>query len=180
MNIFYLKKDEFLKKTNLAVLEKYSDGKVYKSREKYLEHLCGLCLVKTVAEDIYGEKPVKIGIKNSKPFFENSKLQFNISHSKNIVAAAFSLSNTGFDIEHMECRDYKKIMSRIKNNCYNSPKSNDPDRKTFYRFWTTYEAEYKLGEKAVSRYSREIEKEYMFTAVCSAPLLSDFAVYKIS
>lgn len=178
MNIFYLKKDELLKKTDLSVLKKYSDGKVYKSREKYLEHLCGLYLVKTVAEEIYGEKTVKIGIKNSKPYFENSKLKFNVSHSKNIVAAAFSLSNTGFDVEYMASRDYKKIMARIKNNRDISTSSTD--RETFYRFWTTYEAEYKLGEKAVSRYTREAEKDYIFTAVSDTPLLSDFAVYKIS
>ena len=48
MEIYYLKKDEFLKSINREELEKFSDGRKYLSEEKYLEHLCGIFLTKYV------------------------------------------------------------------------------------------------------------------------------------
>ena len=62
MEIFYVEKSEFLKQVKMADLEQVSDGRQYKSREKYLEHLCGLYLVKNLAKKIYNVKNSEIEI----------------------------------------------------------------------------------------------------------------------
>ena len=106
MEIYYLKKEDFLNSVNIESLEKFSDGREYKSREKYLEHLCGLFLVKFVAKNLYGVENTEIILKNHKPYFKNHKLNFSISHSNNIVMAAFNNRNIGLDVEYMYPRDY--------------------------------------------------------------------------
>ena len=64
MEIFYLKKSEFLKSVNKASLENFSDGREYSSEEKYFEHLCGLFLVKFIAKHFYEINDVEIEIRN--------------------------------------------------------------------------------------------------------------------
>jgi phosphopantetheinyl transferase len=173
MKIFYIKKDEFLEKISRQELEKVSDGKNYKSEKKYIEHLCGLYLVKYIAEKYYNLDNANISLKDKKPEFENSNLKFSLSHSKNIIIAVFSKNNVGIDIEYMANRDFKAIL-----NYYH--RQEEPTKEKFYRFWTKYEAEIKLNCEIKSYFSLPLENDYMMTVVSDEPIISDFEIIKIS
>ena len=174
MEIFYLKKSEFLKSVNKASLENFSDGREYSSEEKYFEHLCGLFLVKFIAKHFYEINDVEIEIRNKKPFFKNSELFFSISHSKDIVAVAFNSSNIGLDVEIIQNRpNYEAILERYGKMVEN------PSLEDFYKFWTHYEAEVKLGENVKSAFCAKFENEYMVSCVSDNPLVSNFIVKKL-
>lgn len=173
MEIFYIDKSEFLQHFSLLELEKYSDGRKYKSQEKYLEHLCGLYLVKNIAMKIYNIKNTDIEIISDKPFFKSRELYFSVSHSKNIVAVAFSKYDIGLDVEFIKKRDFKSIM-----NHYNFEIEN-PSAREFYKFWTLHEAEIKLGQAPVSKFSIPMNDEYYLSCVSSTPLISSFEIVKL-
>ena len=50
--------------------------------------------------------------KNGKPFFKNSKIFFNYSHSKNYVSCAISLSEVGIDIEEINSNISDKVAKK--------------------------------------------------------------------
>lgn len=175
MEIFYLKKSEFLKSVDRASLEDFSDGREYSSEEKYFEHLCGLFLVKFIAKHFYEINDVEIEIRNKKPFFKNSELFFSISHSKDIVAVAFNSSNVGIDVEIIQNRpNYEAILERYGKMIEN------PSLEDFYKFWTLHEAEIKLGTGVKSVFSSKIENDYMLTCVSDDPLVSTFTMKRVT
>jgi phosphopantetheinyl transferase len=173
MKIYYIKKDEFLKKVSRQELEKVSDGREYKSEIKYVEHLCGLYLAKYVARNYYNIDNPQIVLKNDKPEFINKDISFSISHSKNIILVAFCKNNIGVDIEYMADRDFKSILK------YYHKQLEDSTKEGFYRFWTKYEAEIKLDAKVKSYFSCTIEKEYMLSVVSDDTIISDFEFNKL-
>ncbi len=174
MEIYYLKKDEFFKSINREELEKFSDGRKYVSDEKYLEHLCGIYLIKYVAKRFYDVKNTEIEYQNRKPFFKSKEICFSISHSNNIVLAAFNNRNIGVDVEFMRPRDYKKIMKRY--DCMDE----NITKEGFYRFWTLHEAEIKLNSMVKSSYSAILEDEYMLTCVCDDILVTNVGMREIT
>ncbi len=137
MEIYYLKKEEFLNSIDINSLKKFCDNREFSSEEKYLEHLCGLFLTKFIAKQVYNIKNTEIELKNKKPYFKNNEIYFSVSHSKNIVLVGFNNANIGVDTEYMYPRNYQKIMDRYNKNIVN------PTKKDFYRFWTIHEAEIK-------------------------------------
>ncbi len=173
MEVFYLKKDEFLNAIEMKSLEEFSDGRAYSSEVKYEEHLCGLFLTKFVAKNIYGLKNTDIVLKGAKPIFATSKMQFSISHSNDIVLVAFNKSNIGADVEYMRQRDYKDILSRYVE------VSNEPTKEEFYRFWTDYEAKIKLDQDPVASFSTVLEDNYMLTCLSDDVLVWDFSVKQL-
>lgn len=176
MDIFYLKKSEFLKKINYESLKNFADEREFSSKDKESEHLLGLFLTKFIAQNIYNIKNTEIEIKNKKPFFKFVKLYFSISHSKDIVLVAFNNSNIGTDIEYMEeNKNFKLIMNRY------GIKSTNPTAKEFYRFWTGLEAEIKLGNRnKKSLYSEILEKNYMLTCVSDDTFITNFQIKKLN
>lgn len=173
MKIFYIEKDKFLENIKIEDLEKFSDGKVYKSNNKYIEHLCGLYLVKNVAKKFYGIEDTEIEIRNFKPFFKNSNLYFSISHSANIVAVAFHNENIGFDVEYCrKTRNFKEIMERF------DIKKENPTKEDFYKFWTLYEAKIKLGKDFVSAYTANLGSDYILSCVSDVVMTSEFEIIK--
>ena len=85
MEIYYLKKEEFLNSIDINSLKKFSDNREFSSEEKYIEHLCGLFLTKFIAKQVYNIKNTEIELKNKKPYFKNNEIYFSVSLSKNIV-----------------------------------------------------------------------------------------------
>ena len=63
MDIFYLKKSEFLPNIDPNSLKKFSDGRIFKSKDKEEEHLLGIFLTKFIAKYIYDIKNPEIIIK---------------------------------------------------------------------------------------------------------------------
>jgi hypothetical protein len=168
VDVYFLRKNEFLDKINLKSLEKFSDGRKYSSQDKYFEHLCGLFLVKFIAKTVYNLKNIDIEIVDKKPYFKSREKFFSISHSKNIVLVAFSDENIGVDVEYLESRDYKPILDR-----YNLDIKN-PTLEDFYKFWTTYESKIKLHSK--EKYSQTLKMGQKYVLSC----LSEKANDKIS
>ena len=174
MEIFYLKKSEFLKSINRESLEYFSDDREYAFEEKYLEHLCGLFLTKFIAKHFYEIADLEIERVNNKPFFKNSNIFFSISHSKDIVLVAFNNKNVGADIEYIaEGKDFHAIMKRYGQDVEN------PTSAEFYRFWTLHEAEIKLNERIRSIFSTKLENDYMLSCVSGDVLVSTFCVKKL-
>jgi phosphopantetheinyl transferase len=165
VELYFLKKDEFLDKINLKSLENFSDGRKYSSQDKYYEHLCGLFLVKFVAKNIYNLKNIDIEIVDKKPYFKSREKFFSISHSKNIVLVAFSDKNIGADIEYLENRDYKSILKRY-NKDFETATLED-----FYKFWTIYESKIKLKTK--EKYSQTLEFEQNYVLSCLSEKAKD-------
>lgn len=174
MEIFYLKKSEFLSSVNIESLNTFADAREYKSGDKKIEHLCGLFLTKFIAKNVYDVEKLDIEIYKKKPFFVSREIFFSISHSKDIILVAFNNSNIGVDIEYMEeNRDYESILKRYSENIEN------PSLKDFYRFWTLRESEIKLGCEIESLFSRVIEKKYMISCVSDGIFVSNFCVKKL-
>lgn len=173
MEIYYLKKSEFLKSVTRESLETFSDGREYLSDEKYLEHLCGIFLTKFIAKNIYDIKNLEIEYRNKKPFFKSNEIFFSISHSYDIVLVAFNNKNIGVDVEYMCPRNYKAIMKRYEQNNLN------PSRKEFYRFWTFHEAEIKLNRRVKSVFSTLLDEDYMLTCLSDDVLVTNFSVKKL-
>ncbi len=173
MEIFYLRKEEFLKSIDKTSLKHFCDGRSYLSDEKYLEHLCGLFLVKFIAKHIYGVKNVDIILKGDKPIFKSSGIHFSISHSNDIVLVAFNNAPIGVDIEYMRQRNYQKIMERYGEIVKN------PAREQFYKFWTVHEAEIKLGEEIKSLFSLFLEENYVLSCVSSNTMVTNFKIKRL-
>ncbi|MDR0971348.1 MAG: 4'-phosphopantetheinyl transferase superfamily protein [Bacteroidales bacterium] len=96
-----------------------------------------------------------IGYKeNGKPFFINNKdIFFNLSHTKNFIAIAFSNTDIGIDIEKK--RKYKKeIVKRFFHNKECSLLENIEDEnlqdELFTRIWTIKEAYLKCTGKGIA------------------------------
>nr|QGT49799.1 hypothetical protein Melaina855_1860 [uncultured Candidatus Melainabacteria bacterium] len=173
MEIYYLKKDEFLKSVNFEKLEKFSDGREYLSEEKYFEHLCGIFLTKFVAKHFYNVENLEIEFRNRKPFFKSNEICFSISHSNNIVLVAFNNKNIGVDVEYMCPRNFSKIMNRYGKN------DKSPTKIDFYRFWTLHEAEIKLGGNIRSLFSSMLGEDYMLTCVSDDVLVTNFCIKEL-
>lgn len=132
-----------------------------KGSKKEKEHTLGRWIVNYAAVNFYKISDVKIGIKNKKPYFENSDLEFNISHSENLVIAAFDKNPVGADIEYMKKRDFPALAKRYNFEC------GEDDYKKFYSFWTNYEAKIKLQDEVKSRITFLFKDEYIVSAASS-------------
>lgn len=176
MDIFYLKKSEFLENIDYKTLQTFSDNREFNSKEKEEEHLLGLFLTKFIAKHIYDIENTEIELKNKKPFFKFAKLHFSISHSNDIVLVVFNNSNIGADVEYMDKhKNFKQILNRYGN------KTTNPTVQEFYRFWTGREAEIKLGNSNIkSLFSEILEIEYMLTCVSDNIFVSNFQIKKLN
>ena len=173
MDIFYLKKSEFLPFIKIDSLKSFSQ-RDFKSESKELEHCCARFLTQFTAKHIFGVKNLEITTENSKPHFVSNEVCFSISHSKDIVLTAFNRTNIGADVEFMKKRDdYSAIMKRY------GEKTDNPSSEEFYRFWTLNEAEIKLNSQIKSIFTRILEKDYMLTCVCDDIFISNFRIRKL-
>lgn len=150
MDIYFLD----LNKINLNILKEIEESSLSvhssKIELKKKQHLAGRFLLKHLAQNIYNISDIELFFKNNKPYFKNSDLFFNISHSQNIVAIAFSKNEIGLDIEYnQKNRNFVDIIERFDKNLANeiSTKSKDEQKKLFYDFWTAYEAKIKINSQ---------------------------------
>lgn len=173
MDIFYLKKSDFLPFIKQDCLLNFSDGRKFDSEDKKLEHLLGVFLTKLVAKNIFNVKNTNIEIVGRKPYFKTREIYFNISHSKDIVLVAFDTENVGTDIEFIKKRDFSSLFKRY------SKDTTNPTAEQFYDFWTYKEAEYKLGETVQTKLSEIIEKEYMLCIASKKTQISDYTIQKL-
>ena len=154
MKIFYLDINEYF--ADMDFLKSFADRK-FLSEKKEMQHCYGRFLVKTAAKEFYKIEDTEIEIVNSKPRFKNSELNFSISHSNNIVMAAFDENPIGLDIEFMKERNFKEIFER-----YNY-KSKNISKDVFYKFWTEYEAAIKLQGSPKTKITFSFKDNFMVT-----------------
>lgn len=175
MDIFYLKKSEFIPFINQESLQSFSDSRTFKCKEKEIEHLCGIFLTKFIAKHAYDVHNLDIELRNKKPYFVSNEIFFSISHSKDIVLVVFNNSEIGADVEFMkDGKNYKLIMNRYGHNVSN------PSKKDFYRFWTVHEAEIKLNGHIRSLFSETLEQDYMLACVSDDIFVSNFCIKKLT
>lgn len=155
----YFINTENLAEFDLNIFSKYLKNKEFKSEKRKLQFCLGRFLTEKVLNS-KGIKNVEFSIKNNKPYVENSPVYFSISHSKNIILAAFANCEIGADIEFMKKRNFKEIFEHFKYN------TNDLSKENFYRFWTQYEAKIKLQQGPVSMYTQTFSDDFMLS-VCT-------------
>lgn len=81
-----------------------------------------------------------------KPYLKDSKIYFNISHSKDYVVCIISDDEVGIDIEYKKDIDYSKIIKKFKIEEQNKIHNIDD----FYSIWTKKEAYIKMKGKGLS------------------------------
>ncbi len=127
---------------------------------KYLTSIFGEIIVRVVAKNKLNINNGKILIeheKSGKPYLKNfPDFHFNISHSDNTVAVAFSDSPVGIDIEKLSPVNFKvakRFFSDIEVNYINNHINS---QLAFYEIWTAKEAYFKRSGKGIDRDFRRI------------------------
>lgn len=109
----------------------------------------GISLVKLKAQEIFGENAdleVAFG-ENGKPYFKHyPSFNFNISHSENILAVAFSDSPVGIDVEKIRDVNLKIAQKYFSEEEKKLAHNNDD----FFYVWTRKEAYIKQSGKGLS------------------------------
>lgn len=78
---------------------------------------------------------------NGKPYLKNhSEFQFNISHTRNAIAVAFSNTKIGIDIEHIISPDFKVAKRFFDSSERDYVLSHKNPERAFYEIWTKKEA----------------------------------------
>lgn len=140
----------------------FLDKSEFKDEKKYLrEHKSGRFIVEFAAKNYFQIKNPEIEIVNEKPRFKYSDIEFSISHSHNIAAVCFDKNPVGFDIEFIKERDFLPLARRMKF------EMKENSLEEFYKYWTMYEAEYKLQCKAKSIYNEFFMEKYAISAASS-------------
>ena len=131
--------------------------KEFSNANKKKEHCFAYLMLDRILKEVYKIEKREIEFIDNKPYLKNRDKFFSISHSKEILAIAFSENECGIDVEKITDRDFKAIAERM----------NFPSKtlEEFYFDWTKYEAEYKLGAAANS-IKQIIADGYALTAVC--------------
>ena len=118
-----------------------------KSEQGKIEGLAALLCLKALLDELNIGESALTHLKlarneNGKPYFENSTLQFNLSHSHGYVACALSdEGEIGIDVEASELTDERATrLTKRYFGAYNAP----CDAKAFAHEWTKKEAETKL------------------------------------
>lgn len=135
-------------------------------------------LLARLLKDNWGEQvlpPIMIG-ENSRPCFIDKHLpDFNISHSKHMVAVAISSKqHVGVDIEFARNRkNYLTVAKHFFSECENTWLHKQPDSlEAFWQLWTLKESALKLYSKGVWQMkSVNIDVEHK---VISAPFAKAF------
>lgn len=149
--IYYLEIDEKIKNVDQNfLLSKISKQRknIVNRKKRILDRyqmILGEILVKFVLQEEYGVNIKKLEFfkgKYGKPF-TNVPVKFNISHSKNIILAAFSMkSDIGIDIEEVKDLSiifFKNIFLEDEFK-YILKKNKEEQIYTFYEYWTLKES----------------------------------------
>lgn len=117
----------------------------FTSQKRNVEYSLGRFLAKCGARAFYGKDNAIISEKRKKPFIKFANFDFSISHSDNLAGVAFDDTNVGLDIEKIKPRNLAKLAKRYGENF--------EDEIAFYKFWTSYEAQYKSGVENVKSFN---------------------------
>lgn len=147
MKVFFLKKKDFL-----PYDKRFLFGNSFKSEKRNVEFALSRFLLDYVLKNVYNIENFEIELKKNKPVLKNNEVHFSISHSNEIIMIGFDNFPLGLDVEFMKEKNLEKFSKYFKKEflTYNS----------FYDFWTKYEAEFKLQNKAKFFKTLIFEKDY--------------------
>lgn len=148
MDIFYLNITPFRNKINfINNLEKIDEERKekiqrYKQTDDKLRGLGAGILINHIRK-IYNVSDKILVESHGKPYFENKKINFNISHSGNYVVAAVSKYDIGIDIQRVK-EDKHKVAEKnfLPSECdfINAAKDETEKMERFCQIWTAKEA----------------------------------------
>ena len=133
--------------TSIAVFVQ-NNGREYGSTKsrviKCAEHFV-LSGVKLPTEDMYVTEP------GGKPYFKDSPIHFNVSHSGKYWICAMALEPVGIDIQqHVAGKNYQKIADR-----FFAPEERDylfaNDYRDFYKIWAAKESYVKFTGTGIAK-----------------------------
>ena len=130
MNIYFINIEKIINKIGNDTLRQMYGN--------YHHHFSRIIL-KRILEENYNITS-SISEDNGRPYIKDSKLDFSISHSKNIIAIGFNDKDgakIGLDIEFIKPREYSKVLK------YYGINKSDITKEEFFQIWTQYEAEFK-------------------------------------
>ena len=157
MDIFFTNINKFKQTHDRAFLSNYADIEL-KNEKRFYEYTIGRYMVKYIAQNIYNIKDTCITVNASgKPVFKESKLYFNISHSKEYIVVCFDYCNCAIDIEYIKPRNLEKLSKYLKKKFENL--------EDFYKFWTQKEAVYKLNGSSKGSFSGYFKEDYYLTVL---------------
>lgn len=129
----------------------------FKRSEDRVRTLIGDILVRVVlCRDFnYKNKDIEYGYNEfNKPFLKgNSKIHFNISHSKDYVAAAFDDEEIGIDVEEIKEMEYEDIVKRFFTDYeykWIMEQEEGIRLQCFYKLWTLKESYVKFKGKGMN------------------------------
>lgn len=76
----------------------------------------------------------------NKPYFQNIDINFNISHSGDIVACLFSNERIGIDVELLKTIDINDFKSQMTTKEWKRICDSNNSENEFYKYWTEKEA----------------------------------------
>lgn len=157
MKIFFIDMNKYT--LDDEILKTYLSDRKFPSKDKENQHLYGRFLVDTTAKNYFQIDDTEIEVVNKKPRFKNGDLHFSISHSENIVLAAFDKNPVGADIEFMKERNFEELFAR-----YNY-KGENLSKELFYKFWTEYESGIKLHGTPKNKFNVTLLNNFMLSVV---------------
>lgn len=87
----------------------------------------------------------------NKPYFDNINLQFNISHSGEVVVCALSnLGDVGIDIEKINSINIESFKSQMTNYEWDKIHNSEDIKQSFFKYWSQKEAVIKAHGNGLS------------------------------
>ena len=170
MKIFYIDSEKYV--LDKDFLKTFLKDRKFSSYKKEREHCYGRFLIKTVGRKFFNIENTELEIVNKKPKFKLSDIQFSISHSENIIVAAFDKNPVGVDIEIMKSRNFPEIFAR-----YNV-KGIEITKEMFYQYWTEYEAKIKLQGEVKTKLSTPFLNNFMLSV--SGDFDEKYEIYEVN
>ena len=127
-----------------------SDSHLYK-----IQHTKGLELLSLMEDDFLGNKsPKRIITPEGRPEYADSEIDFNISHTENLIICTMAEGRTGCDIEN----SHRKVSAAVADKFFHpeelafmaSSPSEEEKRKRFLMLWVLKEAYIKLMGTSVA------------------------------
>ena len=156
MDIFIIKKSEF-ENIEEDILKNFQH-KNFSNIKKLKEHCLSYYILDKILKENFNVENRELEFFHNKPYLASREIFFSISHSSDYIVICISENECGIDIEIIKERDFQSISKRMN---FKSSSLED-----FYKNWTKFEAEYKLGTSSKS-YVQQAYKNYIITAVSS-------------
>lgn len=155
MDIFVIKVSD-TDNVQIDLLKEFQKKEISNSK-KWKTHCFSYLMVDRILKEVYKIEGREVIFDNNKPILKSVGKYFSVSHSGEYIALGFANNNCGIDIEVInDKKNWHAISERMK--------FSSKSVEEFYKDWTTYEANYKLGSKYQSIYQTQLENYYL-TAV---------------